>query len=119
MAVDARRRSGRFCVTLTCTPNIKEAQELRESLGFVDGNPIGAVMHRSILILTLAALSISSPVFAQGGGTPEDKAACSPSVKRYCRSAVSGGDMAVLACMEQNRPRLSRSCQKVLAKYGQ
>ena len=66
--------------------------------------------------LMIAAMTSAN---AQGGGTPEDRAACTASVKRYCTSAIQGGDMAVLGCLQQNRPRLTKACQMVLVKYGQ
>ena len=75
-------------------------------------------MHRSILIFAIT-IALSSAAFAQGSGTPEDQAACRDSVKRYCAQAIQGGDLAVLACLQQNRPRISKACQQVLVKYGQ
>ena len=75
-------------------------------------------MTRSILVL-VAALAMSGSAFAQGSGTPEDQAACRASVKRFCTQSIQGGDMAVLACLQQNRPRISKACQQVLVTYGQ
>lgn len=79
---------------------------------------MGAVMTRSILIFALA-IAFSGTASAQGSGTPEDQAACRPSVKRYCIQAIQGGDMMVLSCLQQNRPRISKACRQVLVKYGQ
>lgn len=76
-------------------------------------------MTRTSLILA-ATIAFSGAAFAQGtSGTPEDQAACRSSVKRYCTKAIQGGDMMVLSCLQQNRPRISKACQQVLVKYGQ
>ena len=73
------------------------------------------------LIFTFVAVfAFSHVAVAQGSsGTPEDQAACRASVKRFCTQAIQGGDMMVLACLQQNRPRISKSCRQVLIKYGQ
>jgi hypothetical protein len=85
----------------------------------VIGRNIGALMNRSILTL-FAILASTTVASAQGtSGTPEDRAACQASVQRFCTQAIQGGDMVVLACLQQNRPRISKSCQQVLIKYGQ
>jgi hypothetical protein len=91
--------------------------ERRRAPAVVERN-LGAIMTRSILALAIVIAS-SGAAFAQGSGTPEDQAACRASVKRYCTQAIQGGDMMVLACLQQNRPRISKSCQQVLVKYGQ
>ncbi|THD72245.1 MAG: hypothetical protein E7813_04350 [Bradyrhizobium sp.] len=44
---------------------------------------------------------------------------CARDVSRHCRSVMNDGDMAVLACLKQNRARLSRACEKVLTEHGQ
>jgi hypothetical protein len=51
-------------------------------------------------------------------GTPEDRAACEPDVKRHCKAAVPD-QLRVLNCLQDNRKRISKSCQAVLVKYGQ
>lgn len=79
-------------------------------------------MSRSILALVAAILAFCTSASAQGtgpSGTPEDRAACQASVQRYCTQAIQGGDLVVLACLQENRARISKSCQEVLIKYGQ
>ena len=51
-------------------------------------------------------------------GTPEDRAACESDVQRHCKAAVPD-QLRVLNCLQDNRNRISRSCQAVLVKYGQ
>ncbi|MBR0715357.1 hypothetical protein [Bradyrhizobium liaoningense] len=45
--------------------------------------------------------------------------ACARDVSRFCRAVMNNGDMAVLSCLKQNRPRLSKACDKVLTEHGQ
>jgi hypothetical protein len=45
--------------------------------------------------------------------------ACARDVARNCRAVMNDGDMAVLACLKQHRPRLSKACEKVLVDHGQ
>jgi hypothetical protein len=45
--------------------------------------------------------------------------ACARDVSRHCRAVMNDGDSAVLACLQQNRARLSRACAKVLTDNGQ
>ena len=44
---------------------------------------------------------------------------CERDVARHCRSVMNDGDMAILACLKQNRARLSKTCEKVLTDHGQ
>src|SRR5437879_2456995 len=46
-------------------------------------------------------------------------AACARDVSRFCRAHMNDGDQIVLACLKQNRSRLSKACQQVLASHGQ
>jgi hypothetical protein len=45
--------------------------------------------------------------------------ACARDVSRFCRAQMNDGDQIVLACLKQNRARLSRACQQVLISHGQ
>jgi hypothetical protein len=45
--------------------------------------------------------------------------ACARDVSRFCRAVMNNGDGAVLACLKQNRTRLSKGCDKVLTDHGQ
>ena len=45
--------------------------------------------------------------------------ACARDVSRFCRAVMDNGDGAVLACLKQNRARLSKGCDKVLTEHGQ
>ncbi|AWM04320.1 cysteine rich repeat-containing protein [Bradyrhizobium amphicarpaeae] len=45
--------------------------------------------------------------------------ACARDVTRFCRAVMNNGDGAVLACLKQNRAKLSKGCEKVLTDHGQ
>jgi len=76
-------------------------------------------MRKLLLAITLSSLALSTAAFAQSMGTPQEQAACSRDAQRFCRSVISQGDMAVLACFQQNRPKISRACDAVLKSHGQ
>ena len=78
-------------------------------------------MHKFFLALMLLSLSVSTGAIAQQqrSGTPEEQAACSRDVQRFCRPVIDQGDFTVLACLQQNRPKLSRACEMVLKNHGQ
>jgi hypothetical protein len=78
-------------------------------------------MHKSFLALILLSLSISTGALAQQqrSGTAEEQAACSRDVQRHCRAVMDQGDFTVLACLQQNRPKLTKACDQVLKNHGQ
>lgn len=45
--------------------------------------------------------------------------ACARDVTRHCRAVMNDGDGAVLACLKENRARISKGCEKVLVEHGQ
>jgi Cysteine rich repeat len=78
-------------------------------------------MRKFFLALTLLSLSVSTGAIAQQqrSGTPEEQKACSRDVQRHCRSVMDQGDLIVLSCLQQNRPKISAACDKVLKDHGQ
>jgi hypothetical protein len=77
-------------------------------------------MPKFFLALILLSLSISTGAIAQQrSGTPEEQAACSRDVQRYCRPVIDQGDFTILACLQQNRPKLTAACNQVLKSHGQ
>jgi hypothetical protein len=78
-------------------------------------------MHKFFLVLTLLAMSVSTGAVAQQqrSGTPEEQAACSRDVQRFCRPVIDQGDFTILACLQQNRPKLTKACDQVLKNHGQ
>jgi hypothetical protein len=79
-------------------------------------------MSKFFMALSLLSLSLSTGAFAQQqqrSGTPEEQAACSRDVQRFCRPVIDQGDFTVLACLQQNRPKLTKACDQVLKNHGQ
>jgi hypothetical protein len=58
-------------------------------------------------------------LLASAASAQQGHDACARDVTRFCRAHMSDGDMVVLACLKQNRARLSKGCEKVLADHGQ
>jgi hypothetical protein len=81
-------------------------------------------MQKFFLALALLSLSLSNGAFAQQiapqrSGTEEEQKACARDVQRYCRPVMDQGDFTVLACLQQNRPKISAACGAVLKNHGQ
>ena len=80
-------------------------------------------MRKFSLALILLSLSVSTGAIAdpqpQRSGTAEEQAACTRDVERYCRPVIDQGDFTVLACLQQNRPKISSACDTVLKTHGQ
>jgi hypothetical protein len=67
-------------------------------------------------LLAIPFVLIASAASAQGG-RPDP--GCARDVSRFCRAHMDEGDQVILACLKQNRARLSKTCAKVLADHGQ
>jgi len=76
-------------------------------------------MYKFFLALSLLSIAVSTGAVAQQRGTPEEQAACSRDVQRFCRPVIDQGDFTILACLQQNRPKLSKACDLVLKTHGQ
>jgi hypothetical protein len=81
-------------------------------------------MRKIVLACTLLSLSISTAAVAQPqpparSGTPEEQAACSRDVERFCRPVIDQGDFTVLACLQENRAKISKACDQVLKNHNQ
>jgi hypothetical protein len=70
-------------------------------------------------IFLAMVLAMAAQPMAQAAGTPEQEAACRPDTRRFCHQVPpNAGDSAFLACLQQNRPRLSPKCRQVLESNG-
>jgi hypothetical protein len=58
-------------------------------------------------------------LMASAASAQQGQDACARDVSRFCRAHMNDGDQIVLACLQQNRARLSRACAKVLTDHGQ
>jgi len=71
-------------------------------------------------VLALALVSSTTMAFAQQRqGTEQEQAACRRDVQRHCRSVIDQGDFTILACLKENRAKISAACDQVLKNNGQ
>jgi hypothetical protein len=77
-------------------------------------------MHKLFLALALLSLSASTGAIAQQrSGTPDEQKACTRDVQRFCRPVIDQGDFTILACLQENRPKLTAECAQVLKDHRQ
>jgi hypothetical protein len=77
-------------------------------------------MSKALVALALLLVSISTGAVAQQrSGTPQEQSACARDVSRHCRKLMDQGDFVVLACLKENRSKLSAACNQVLLSHGQ
>ena len=79
-------------------------------------------MRKFFLALSLFSVSLSTAAVAedaQRSGTPEEQKACTRDVQKYCRPVIDQGDFTVLACLKENRAKISEACNQVLKTHGQ
>jgi hypothetical protein len=74
-------------------------------------------MTRFVLIAPFVVLASMAVASAQQQQVGHD--ACARDVTRHCRKVINDGDQVVLACLKQNRARISKGCEKVLTEHGQ
>jgi hypothetical protein len=68
-------------------------------------------MTRPLFVIPIVL--IASAASAQQGHD-----ACARDVSRFCRAQMNDGDQIVLACLQQNRARISKACQQTLTAHG-
>ena len=71
-------------------------------------------MARFLFIIPFIVMASAASAQQQQGHD-----ACARDVTRFCRARINDGDQVVLACLQQNRARLSKACAKVLTDHGQ
>ncbi len=73
-------------------------------------------MVRSVTLVI--ALLLSSAALAQvGPHSQKDDDACDRDAHRFCKDLIPD-QMRVLACLQQNRVKLSKACKVVLQTHG-
>jgi hypothetical protein len=75
-------------------------------------------MQKFLVALFLLSVPASISALAHSG-TDQDEKACAPDVQRFCRKLIDQGDFTILACLKENRPKLSPACRYVLVSHGQ
>lgn len=78
-------------------------------------------MRKLILALTLLSTTLSTAAMAeqQRSGTPEEQKACTRDVQKFCRPVIDQGDFTILACLKENRSKISPACDQVLKTHNQ
>ena len=78
-------------------------------------------MRNFLLALILLSIPVSSGAIAEPArrGTPEEQKACNRDVQKLCRPVIDQGDFTILACLQENRPKLSPACAQVLKDHNQ
>ena len=71
-------------------------------------------MTRFLFVIPLVVMTSAASAQQQPGHD-----ACARDVSRFCRAHMNEGDQVVLACLKQNRARLSKGCEKILTDHGQ
>lgn len=74
------------------------------------------------LILLFACGSTVTVAQAQQqphSGTEAEQRACARDVTRFCRKVIDQGDFTILACLQENRVKLTKACNQVLLNHGQ
>lgn len=69
-------------------------------------------MARILFIIPLVLM-------ASGAWAQQGHDACARDVSKFCRAQMQEGDQIILACLKQNRARISKACQQMLASHGQ
>jgi hypothetical protein len=70
-------------------------------------------MHKFLLALTLLCVPASTRSLAHRG-TDQEQQACTRDVQRFCRKLMDQGDFTILACLKENRPKLSPPCRSAM-----
>ncbi len=82
-------------------------------------------MRLSVLSATLALIVVTGSVASAQQQPPQDELrrrgdiACKASSNKLCSRFFGQGDMAILACLQQNKLKLAASCRKFLTEIGQ
>lgn len=80
-------------------------------------------MRKFLLALTVLTAAASTGALAQQNqgrsGTEAEQKACTRDVQKLCRSVMDQGDLVILSCLKENRPKLSKPCNDVLISHGQ
>ena len=76
------------------------------------------ILDKCFLALILLSIPVSTGALAHSGTDQEEKA-CTRDVQHFCRKLMDQGDFTILACLKENRPKLTPTCRYVLVSHGQ
>jgi hypothetical protein len=75
-------------------------------------------MRKFFVVFLLLSFPVSTGALAHSG-TDQEQQACNRDVQRFCRKLTDQGDFTILACLRDNRPKLTAACRTVLVSHGQ
>jgi hypothetical protein len=76
--------------------------------------------HGLVGLVALFLLYVPASMSALAhSGTDQEEKACTRDVQRFCRKLMDQGDLTILACLKENRAKLSPACRYVLVSHGQ
>ena len=73
-------------------------------------------MNKILVVISLVLMASGASAQTQ---KKEGHDACARDVSRHCRAQMQKGDQVILACLKQNRSRISKACQQKLTSAGQ
>jgi hypothetical protein len=79
-------------------------------------------MPRFLMVLSLLSITATGASLAAEGqhsGTEQEQKACARDVTKFCRPLMDQGDLVILGCLKENRPKISAACNEVLVSHGQ
>lgn len=79
-------------------------------------------MSKYVLAIALALASAtvaSAQPQMPNRGSQSDQERCQKDAVKFCRKVLDQGDFAVLACLQQNRQKISQTCRSLLEENGQ
>ena len=81
-------------------------------------------MRLSLFSATLALIVVTGSVGPASAQQQDElrrrgDIACKASSNKLCSKFFGHGDMAILACLQQNKAKLAPSCRKFLTEIGQ
>jgi hypothetical protein len=75
-------------------------------------------MRKRLVALILLSAPFSTATLT--AGTAKEQQACEPDVRRFCGHVViNQGDFTILACLKENRAKISAACLQVLKSHNQ
>ena len=83
-------------------------------------------MLKPVLLAALVGFSFATQALAQQQqqqrqaptGREVEERACGRDVSRFCKAVINESDLTILNCLQQNRTKISQSCQVVLRQNG-
>ncbi len=80
-------------------------------------------MRKFLLALALLSISVSSrqpsPSSSRAAVRRTSRRPAPATSSSHCRPVIDQGDFTILACLKENRSKISAACDQVLQNHGQ